>query len=149
MTDTEFCRCECSESPNDVSSHVGAGAVVVHEIIAPPAQLLDDKRVRFGICFAYAAIPLLATPDKLGSFVERVITQTNITVIDDDGIAFDFERMDVAGLFACPHWNKSFLRMRSNLIFDKRQIVAARFKILWIVLAMLDPEIATDILTLQ
>lgn len=148
MTQSQFCQCGCGGSR--VLAPVDSAALAVQNIIAPPAHLLADKRVRFGIAFAYAAIPLLATSDKLGVFLARVITQSNIAVIDDDGIAFDFQRMDVEGLFACPLWNESFLRMRSSIIFEKRQMItAARFKILWIVLAMLDPEIADDILSLQ
>ena len=96
---------------------------------------------------AFAALPLrIAAPD-LGSNVERVIAASDAAVIDHDGIAFDFGRMDIDAMFSCINWNERFLKAKLNCVWTNEEpIIAARIKLLWIALALIDPPAAHDTL---
>lgn len=116
-------------------------------IDVPPPAFLNECRTRFAMSLAYAA--LCSRPDarRLGEFVERVIDQSDAVVLDHDGIAFDFSRMGIAEMFSDVNWNDRFIRAKLICMWsDESPLIAARIKLLWIALALIDAPAAHDTL---
>ncbi len=116
-------------------------------IDVPPPAFLAECRTRFAMSLAYAALHSRPDAHRLGEFVGRVIDQSDAVVIDHDGIAFDFSRMDIAEMFSDVSWNDRFIRAKLICMWhDESPIIAARIKLLWITLALVDPPAAIDVL---
>ena len=116
-------------------------------IDVPPPAFLAECRTRFAMSLAYAALHSRPDAERLGDFVGRVIDQSDAVVIDHDGIAFDFSRMDIAEMFSDASWNDRFIRAKLICMWrDESPIIAARIKLLWIALALVDPPAAHDVL---
>lgn len=131
-----------------------SGASNDHEILfyerridVPPPNFLIECRTRFAMSLAYAALHSRPDAHRLGEFVERVIDQSDAVVMDHDGIAFDFSRMEIAEMFADVSWNDRFTRAKLNCVWiDEEPIISARIKLLWIALALIDAPAAHDTL---
>ncbi len=116
-------------------------------IDVPLPAFLSECRTRFAMSLAYAALHSRPDAERLGDFVGRVIDQSDAVVIDHDGIAFDFSRMDIAEMFSDVSWNDRFIRAKLICMWrDESPIIAARIKLLWIALALVDPPAAIDVL---
>lgn len=116
-------------------------------INVPPLNFLHECRTRFALSLAFAALPMRLDASTLGEFVERVIDASDVNVIDHDGIAFDFHRMDIVSMFSCAVWNERFLKAKLACVWiDEKPIISARIKLLWIALALIDPAASDDTL---
>jgi hypothetical protein len=137
-------RCEACPSVPSNGNHIED---CDRRIDVPPPAFLAECQTRFAMSLAYAALHSRPDAHRLGNFVERVIDQSDVVVIDHDGIAFDFSRMDIAEMFSDVSWNDRFVRAKLTCVWDyEHPIIAARIKLLWIALALVDPPAAHDVL---
>lgn len=116
-------------------------------IDVPPPLYLIECRTRFAMSLAYAALPTRIDATGLGNFVKEVIRRSDVIVVDYDGIPFDFQRMDIYEMFTDFIWNDSFLKAKLTCVWNNEEpIIAARIKLLWIALAIIDEGSAQDTL---
>jgi hypothetical protein len=120
----------------------------------PRAHYLREVMTQFNLSLAYAAITPRISRHSLVAFVyDRFLEFTGI-VIDDDGYVFDLlnPNMDLDVLFGGeddPSWSwcGDFLSARMRVPKQNAAMkIAARYKLLWIALAIHNPAAARDVL---
>lgn len=121
-------------------------------IYAPRAELLREAMTRFNLSLAYAAITPRLSRRRLADFVFDQYVGFAGIVIDHDGYALDLLAMDVDAILGGdddPSWSwcGDFLSARVRVPQQNAAMkIAARYKLLWIALAIHNPAAARDVL---
>lgn len=121
-------------------------------IYAPRAELLREAMTRFNLSLAYAAITPRVSRRRLADFVFNQYVGFAGIVIDHDGYALDLLAMDVDAILGGdddPSWSwcGDFLAARMRMPKQSTAMkVAARYKLLWIALAIHNPAAARDVM---
>lgn len=119
-------------------------------IYVPSPAILREAFTIFNLAIEYARIQPRISRRRLVDWVYDRIIGCEAVVIDHDGIEIDLLRVDVDGIFGDDYsasWAGDFLggRVRPRRLAASPKI-AARIKLLWIALALVDPPAAIDVL---
>lgn len=118
----------------------------------PREDYLREVMTRFNLSLAYAAIQPKISKRRLADFVSDRFLEFNGIVIDHDGYALDLLAMDVDAILggdddASWSWCGDFLAARMRMPKQNAAMkIAARYKLLWIALAIHNPAAAREVL---
>ena len=118
----------------------------------PHEDYLREVMTRFNLSLAYAAIQPKISKRRLADFVSDRFLEFNGIVIDSDGYTLDLLAMDVDAILGGdddPSWSwcGDFLVARMRAPKQNAALkIAARYKLLWIALAIHNPVAARDVL---
>jgi hypothetical protein len=121
----------------------------------PREDYLREAMTRFNLSLAYAAIKPKISKRRLADFVFDQFIEFDGIVIDNDGVQIDIlnPNVDVDAIFGGdddPSWSwcGDFLSARLRVPQQNAaQKIAARYKLLWIALAIYNPSAARDVLS--
>lgn len=120
----------------------------------PREDYLREAMTRFNLSLAYAAITPKISKRRLAAFVFDRFIEFDGIVIDNDGVEIDLlhPQMDVDAILGGdddPSWSwcGDFLSARIRVPQQNAATkLAARYKLLWIALAIYNPNAARDVL---